>query len=333
MQTLSSTDNAVLNMYNCLLNHPEVKSRLAHGEEVNLLIGFDESHYKIAKDIYKSTPAECVFFRKRIVSLNHLDSSLLISEIEKCDIFIFLYQSSTLASISSNGPSFLKPIKKTMQENWKKSILFKDYGVHFYEAFSEPRENIAARNSSIIDIAVKSKTISFIQDEKHHITTSISSSQKWTSIDGGGNLDITPREIATHIDTIDGKLMFSGTFLSTIPFAIKYGVVSNLFTLNIEKSVITCFSCKNKMFSHDFDKYLSENPSNSKIEEFGIGTNCGVSRLYGINAGFEERHPGLHLGLGGGAIGSHHLDLIFEGGDIFFDKNRVVHANKFVLKC
>ncbi|MBY0345498.1 MAG: hypothetical protein K2P98_01375 [Neisseriaceae bacterium] len=324
MQLLNLKKDIVRNMYDCLSNHPEIKNKFASDERVNLLIGFDDFHKDIASNISQS-PAEYHLFQNRLISLNQSDAALVASEIEKCDVFIFLYRLSTEPSISKDGPSFLQSIKKTMQNNWKKSILFKDYGNHFYEAFAEPRANISLRNAGLIDIAMKSKTISFVQGDEYYISAEISNNQKWTSIDGGGNRDIIPGEIATHFHNINGRLKFSGTFLSTIPFAIKYGVVSNFLTLNIEKSRVTNFVCENQLFSRDFDNYLSSNPSNSKVEEFGIGTNCGVSTLYGINAGFEERHPGLHLGLGGGLLGSHHMDLIFKGGEIFFDEKGISH--------
>ena len=42
------------------------------------------------------------------------------------------------------------------------------------------------------------------------------------------------------------------------------------------------------------------------------------------------RHCGLHLGLGGGAKGSHHLDLIFESGVLALDKEPMFDG-RFVL--
>ncbi len=107
---------------------------------------------------------------------------------------------------------------------------------------------------------------------------------------------------------------FVGTFLSTIPFARKYGVLQSPLELWIEDSTIQKIATDVPGLEHDFNKYLDANPSNRRIEELGIGTNEGVKSLYARNAGFEERHCGLHLGLGGGAKGSHHLDLIFEKG-------------------
>ena len=151
-----------------------------------------------------------------------------------------------------------------------------------------------------------------------------------TDINGVGNYDLAPGEIATHSDAINGHVKFLGTFLSTIPFARKYGVLESPLELWIENSTISRIATDVPGLEHDFNKYLDANPSNRRIEELGIGTNEGVKDLYARNAGFEERHCGLHLGLGGGAKGSHHLDLIFSGGVLALD-DKPVFDGRFVF--
>ncbi|MBC8950201.1 leucyl aminopeptidase [Xenorhabdus sp. TS4] len=298
MLIIDEKNKSIRNMFSNLFHHPSVNKKKENGEIINLLIGWDERHKNIIENISSAT-TEFPLLKIYLLPLDSTPSSILIEQIEKCDVFMFFYLSSTLKPFTSSGPQFLSPIRQVMQENWRKSIIFKDYGEHFYEAFSEQIEIISNRN------------------------------QSWTSIDGKDSYDITPGEIATKLHNLEGCITFSGTFLSTIPFAIKYGVVKDFFRIKVKNSQIIDFTCRDPIFSQDFDKYLSANPSNSVIEEFGIGTNYGVKRLYGLNAGFEERHPGLHLGLGGGAMGSHHLDLIFQGGNLFFDKKKFFHKKLF----
>ena len=90
-------------------------------------------------------------------------------------------------------------------------------------------------------------------------------------------------------------------------------------SLRIENSSICQVASTVAGLEADFNQYLNASPSNRRIEELGIGTNEGVKGLYARNTGFEERHCGLHLGLGGGAAGSHHLDLIFNEGTLVLD--------------
>ncbi|MDX7988600.1 leucyl aminopeptidase [Xenorhabdus sp. 12] len=331
MQLNDEENKSIMNMLFCLFNHPAVKEKANNAEIIHLLIGWDESHKEIVKNIIKISET-LPLLDIRSLPLNESPSGVLIEEIEKCDAFMFFYLSSTLKPFSSAGPKFLAPIKKIMQKHWSKSILFKDYSNHFYESFSEDIDIIKNRNKLLIAHAVISKQVIFKQKNDYSLVATMNENQSWTSIDGSGNYDLTPGEIATKFHKLEGDIIFSGTFLSTIPFAIKYGIVKDFFKMTIKDSKVIDFKCHDVNFSQDFDKYLSANPSNSVIEEFGIGTNCGVKRLYGLNAGFEERHPGLHLGLGGGAIGSHHLDLIVQGGTLSFDENIFVRNNRFDLQ-
>ncbi|OHX10525.1 leucyl aminopeptidase [Chromobacterium sphagni] len=306
------------NMYACLALHPAVREKTVAGADVRLLLGFDGFHQGIASAIAAGAAAEFPG-DAQLLSLETEPSDDIADAIARCDVFIFLYRSSTLQTVGHLGPVFLQPIKKVMQEHWKKSILFKDYGQHFYEAFAEPRESIAAHNLRLMALAGEARQVVFEQPGGGWLSGSIGPGQVWTSIDGDGNVDLTPGEIATTIRDLNGEVRFSGAFLSTIPFAVKYGVVRDFVSIRIRESRVVDFSCDNARFAADFDKYLAANAGNRVVEEFGIGTNCGVKGLYGLNAGFEERHPGLHLGLGGGVLGSHHLDLIFSDGRLRFD--------------
>ncbi|ATP28728.1 leucyl aminopeptidase [Chromobacterium violaceum] len=315
--TTEERARSVRNMYACLALHPAVRDKAASGEPIRLLLGFDAFHGEVAADIAEGA-GESMAADIRLAELECESADALTAAIEQCDVFIFLYRSSTLPSVDPRGPAFLLPIKHAMQSHWKKSILFKDYGTYFYEAFSEPRARMAERNRRLIALAEQAGYVAFEQEGGGWLRGSIRPDQSWTSIDGDGNVDLVPGEIATSLPDLQGEVRFSGAFLSTIPFAAKYGVVRDFATLRIRDGRVADFSCGDTRFSADFDKYLSANPGNAAVAEFGIGTNCGVKGLYGLNAGFEERHPGLHLGLGGGELGSHHLDLIFSGGRLRF---------------
>jgi len=100
-------------------------------------------------------------------------------------------------------------------------------------------------------------------------------------------------------------------------------VLQSPLELWIENSTVCSVASEVPGLADDFNKYLNANPSNRRVEELGIGTNEGVKDLYARNAGFEERHCGLHLGLGGGQKGSHHLDLIFASGVLALDDKPV----------
>ncbi|MDB6369277.1 leucyl aminopeptidase [Photorhabdus bodei] len=270
-------DKSLENMYGCLSHHPAISDKVRNDECIKIFIGSDTEHSDIAQKMHVHKKRFDV--KSDFAFLEKASPDDIKQKISDCDLFIFLYASSTLKNASPQGPEYLTKIRSFITESWKKSV---------------------NKGNSIVGYL-----------EKGH---------KWTSIDGSGNIDVIPGEIASHIKSLNGSVSFSGTFLSTAPFAIKYGVVNDMMTINIKEGEIIGFDCENDEFSQDFNLYLNHNHGNRIVEEFGIGTNMGVKALYGRNAGFEERHPGLHLGLGGGVKGSHHLDLIFSGGKIAFDQ-------------
>ncbi|ETS30511.1 leucyl aminopeptidase [Photorhabdus temperata] len=311
-------DKSFENMYRCVSYHPAILDKVKKGECIKILIGSDTEHSDIAQKMHGYEKNFNV--KSDFASLEETSVDNIKQKISDCDLFIFLYASSTLKNVSPQGPEYLIKIRKFITESWKKSVLFKDYGPHFIEAFSEPQTSITERNQKLIELSSQSQKIQYTDNQGNSIIGYLEKDHKWTSIDGNGNLDVIPGEIASHIKSLNGSVSFSGTFLSTAPFAIKYGVVNDMMTINIKEGEIIGFDCDNAEFNRDFNLYLNHNHGNRIVEEFGIGTNTGVKALYGRNAGFEERHPGLHLGLGGGVKGSHHLDLIFSGGKIAFDQ-------------
>ncbi len=309
-----------------LEHHPAIKDI----HQPRIMLGFTESYAPLTQKILTYSNEH---YKKFTLITCHLESDSLetLSAVisNQCDIFILFYDSSTLIPPSVKGPDFIHKINPVIKKYWKKSTLFKDYKNHFEKAFSISPSRIEALNSKLINAAQSSETFTFKDDKGSVLSDHLVSSQRWTNINGCGNFDIVPGEIARHPHRLSGKVAFTGTFLSTIPFSIKYGIIHDPLFLTIDNNEITAVETSNASLKKDFEHYLAANPSNMKVEELGIGTNEGVTKLYGINAGFEERHCGLHLGLGGGAVGSHHLDLIFDSGRIYFDEQKVFDGTFF----
>ncbi|CAB3763124.1 leucyl aminopeptidase [Paraburkholderia humisilvae] len=308
-----------------LSHHPAVLGKA----NCTVMLGYTSGYEDIATEIEDGTRS-LPGYQLRRFELDHAPQEVLSNAIREADVFVFFYDSSTLPRPQPGGPGFVRQLQSTMTEHWRKSILFKDYGPYFREAFSVEPERIDALNSQLIGIAAGATHLAFSNGKGSWLNAPLHSAKKWTSINGKGNFDLVPGEIATHCDDINACLQFTGTFLSTIPFAVKYGVISSPVTIVVEKSRIVRVACESEGLRRDLEAYLSAHPSNSTIEELGIGTNEGVRSLYGRNAGFEERHCGLHLGLGGGAVGSHHLDLIFSSGTLQFDE-RIVFDGQYRL--
>lgn len=317
----------MLNLHRALGFHPALRDKLARGESGKLLVGHDTRNRDVALRAFAALPDS---LDATTLCLETTPPADIAAALDRADLFVLLYDSSCLPTPSPSGPPFLAAIRPAIVEHWSKSVLFKDYGPHLDEAFAESLDDIAARNGRLIDAAARSSQIRFIDEAGNTLTGSLAPDQKWTSVDGMGNLDVVPGEIATHVTDLNGSVVFSGTFLGTVPFAIKYKVAERLATLRVENSTIVDFDSDDAGFRRDFATYLDRHANHRRIEEFGIGTNLGIRGLYGRNAGFEERHPGLHLGLGGGENGSHHLDLIFARGTLALDE-RIVFDGAFAV--
>lgn len=308
-----------------LHHHPAVVSL----PQPKVLLGHTESYAAMVGNIIE-TASLTDTFQFTAMGLDATPIEQLATAITQADLYVLFYDASTLPNPTAEGPMFIRALQGVMSEHWKKSLLFKDYGDYFYDTFSVSPQRIAGLNAALIDNMHQGQTLSFSDERGSYFEVPLRELKKWTNINGVGNYDLAPGEIATHSESINGHVKFVGTFLSTIPFARKYGIIETPLELWIEDSTITRIATEMPGLEHDFTKYLNANPSNRRIEELGIGTNEGVTQLYARNAGFEERHCGLHLGLGGGAKGSHHLDLIFNSGTLAVDK-RVVFDGQFNL--
>ena len=95
-----------------------------------------------------------------------------------------LYQSHPLMARPSSRPS-----KNLMRDNWRKSVLFKDYGENIYDAFREPIDTIAKRNKWLIVKVSRAKQVQYFAGDTGKLRITLSHDQKWSSIDGRENHD------------------------------------------------------------------------------------------------------------------------------------------------
>lgn len=311
-------DRAIEHFLYYLPHHPALDGR----SPIEVLLGHTSPYTDLVSRLVEAA-ASVEGIRFRAMRLDEAPVDALAGAIVESDLFILFYDASTLPNPRAEGPPFIRALQPVISEHWKKSLLFKDYGEHFYETFSVEPARIAELNAALIHRLSEGEVLTFRDEHGSRLDASLRDLKKWTNINGVGNYDLAPGEVATHSETLNGHVKFRGTFLGTIPFARKYGVLESPLELWIENSTVSRIATDVPGLEEDFTKYLDANPSNRRVEELGIGTNEGVKRLYARNAGFEERHCGLHLGLGGGARGSHHLDLIFASGTLAVDEQVV----------
>ncbi|MEU9236957.1 hypothetical protein [Streptomyces subrutilus] len=69
-------------------------------------------------------------------------------------------------------------------------------------------------------------------------------------------------------------------------------------------------------FATNLEKLLAEDDRYAKLHEIGFGTNTSCSPLQPSNYFANERHPGVHLGLGLGTFTQYHIDLMSTAIDV-----------------
>lgn len=322
---MTEQNRAIEHFLYYLHHHPALQNIAAP----NVLLAHTDEYTTLTGQI-TDNPEGLHDFQFNSLRLDTTPTDQLELAITSSDLYVLFYDSSTLPNPRAEGPPFIRALQGVMSEHWKKSLLFKDYGDYFYDTFSVEPERIAQLNAALIQRMSQGDTLRFSDERGSYFEAPLRDLKKWTNVNGVGNYDLAPGEIATHSESINGHVKFIGTFLGTIPFARKYGILESPLEMWIEDSTITRIATDVPGLANDFGKYLDANPSNRRIEELGIGTNEGVTQLYARNAGFEERHCGLHLGLGGGAKGSHHLDLIFSSGTLAVDQQVVFDGTRYV---
>lgn len=312
--------NYINNFYLSLKSHP------AFREDGAMFIAYTASYAKLVEDLSAYVTNQSPNLVIKCLGLENNNSADILAQIDDCTNFILFYDSDYTQPLAT--PTFIKPLLTTIKSLWRKSCVFKNFGKYFGDAFKINPYEQNKINENVIAYSKSASSLTFTDNYGSNLQVDIAG-VKWTSISGLGNSDLIPGEIAT-IGSVNGTVNFTGAFLSTIPLAYLYGVITEPMTLHIKDSQVAKVETGNiKLYNH-FKQYLDFNPSNSRVEEVGIGTNP-YAKIYGINAGFEERHVGLHLGLGGGLANSDHLDLIFSGGTLAFDGNVFIKGSELIL--
>jgi leucyl aminopeptidase (aminopeptidase T) len=217
--------------------------------------------------------------------------------------------------------------KEFFTKNWKRTFKISGMQNHFSEIYKYSPQELSRFTHRIADIFNQSQRAVYETEHGTYIKFDISQSEDFTVVDGIKGYDSVPGEIATYPQNAEGHVVFEGTFLSLIPFAIKYGIVKKGdLEFDIQNQTIVNVTGNNQELINDLKNHFAHHSDNAHIDEFGIGTNLGITQVYGLNSVFEERHIGLHLGLGGRERGSIHLDLLFSGGNLSCD-GRMIYQN------
>jgi aminopeptidase len=314
--------NACHNFINHLYAHP-----FFIGKSLTLILSSEYLGLDIQRSLKHVKPELAI----HQLSIENSDYQHIRKHVEEDDISIlFLNHISSIKSIEKNK-ILAKKINPLINSYSNKIIGFTDINNMFNDIFRIPPERIKYLNQTLIQDCKNSKTMNITSTKGTNLSISMKTCKKWASIQGFGDSDDhTPSEVATYTKNISGEFYFRGMFLCQIPFSLKHGFINDPIKITIKKGRITALKCTNKELKKDLHEYLFAHDDHRNIREIGLGTNEGLSYLPNVSASFIERHPGLHLGLGGSIAGSIHMDLISCDSIIHLDKKMIFNDKFFI---
>jgi leucyl aminopeptidase (aminopeptidase T) len=121
-------------------------------------------------------------------------------------------------------------------------------------------------------------------------------------------------------------------------FAEKYGLLPEPVLIRIKAGRLASFETDDPELRADFEQYLGQSPCSSRVGEFAIGTNVGLTRIVG-NFLQDEKFPGVHLAFGdpyGFETGADwecpsHVDVLASHATVHADGRMVMEDGRFVL--
>ena len=121
-------------------------------------------------------------------------------------------------------------------------------------------------------------------------------------------------------------------------FTAKYGLLPTPARLVIKGGRFMSIETPDQQLASDFRQYMSQHPNSSRVGEFAIGTNVGLTRIIG-NFLQDEKFPGVHIAFGdpyGHATGADwqapsHVDVLASHATVTLDGQRLMENGRFLV--
>ena len=192
----------------------------------------------------------------------------------------------------------------------------------------------------VYDIARQAERITVTTSLGTELVAAFSPSLKWVSSDGRyweqgrwGNLP--EGETFTCPASVDGVIAAEemGDW-----FAEKYGILSPAVRFLIERGRIVSVEAADAQLAADIREYMAQDPNSSRVGEFAIGTNVGLTKIVG-NFLQDEKFPGCHIAFGdpyGFETGADwecpsHVDVLASHATISVDGRNLMENGRFLV--
>ncbi|MUN39061.1 hypothetical protein [Actinomadura litoris] len=142
---------------------------------------------------------------------------------------------------------------------------------------------------------------------------------RWISNRGvwraGAFLVLPPGEVSTYPADVNGVLVADGAFNVTSYTGHDVRLADHPVTVEIEHGRVTGAACADPLVARLLERCLRVENAD-RIGELGFGTNVGTTAFIPLNSHINERHPGVHLGLG---MHGQRLDVVDYWCDVHLD--------------
>ena len=192
----------------------------------------------------------------------------------------------------------------------------------------------------VYDIVRQAARISVNTSLGTDLVATFSPSLRWIPSDGRyweqgrwGNLP--EGETFTCPASVDGELAAEemGDW-----FTEKYGMLSPPLRLVIRNGRVVSTETADTQLASDVRAYMDQHPNSSRVGEFAVGTNVGLSRIIG-NFLQDEKFPGVHIAFGdpyGFETGADwdcpsHVDALASHATVMVDGRTIMENGRFLV--
>jgi leucyl aminopeptidase (aminopeptidase T) len=121
-------------------------------------------------------------------------------------------------------------------------------------------------------------------------------------------------------------------------FADRYGVLSPPVRLVIKRGRLASIETPDSQLAGEIREYMAQHPNSSRVGEFAIGTNVGLTKIVG-NFLQDEKFPGVHIAFGdpyGHETGADwecpsHVDVLASHATVAVDGRQIMENGRFLV--
>jgi leucyl aminopeptidase (aminopeptidase T) len=193
----------------------------------------------------------------------------------------------------------------------------------------------------VYNIVSKAKEIRVTTELGTDITATFNPDWRWVICDGDiPNMpsrwsNLPDGEVFTSPLEVNGTIIVDG---SIGDYFEGYNPIKSTIKIVVEKGRVVSLENDNKILERELNEYIKTDKNASRVGEFAIGTNTGLTEFIGIMLQ-DEKFPGVHIAVGdsfpettGAPFPSKaHCDFVIAKTTIVVDGVRIMRDGKFLI--